>query len=149
MFEFLEHGFMHRAFAAGGPTASACPALRVFRWPRRRSPLADTRWAAVRAAMQAWQAIRPYYVQGCAVTEKPDGPCTEADRLADRLIVQLLEEDSPTPRHAYLTEESEDRPERLESFCRSLDAAGVTARAAILPTICLVRGASALRFMDE
>ena len=41
------------------------------------------------------------------------------------------------------------RPERLEAFCRSLDDAGITARAAILPTICLVRGASALRFMDE
>jgi methylenetetrahydrofolate reductase (NADPH) len=41
------------------------------------------------------------------------------------------------------------RPERLEAFCGSLEAAGITARAAILPTICLVRGAPALRFMDE
>jgi methylenetetrahydrofolate reductase (NADPH) len=40
-------------------------------------------------------------------------------------------------------------PDRLEAFVRALDERGLTARAAILPTIVLVRGARALRFMDE
>jgi methylenetetrahydrofolate reductase (NADPH) len=41
------------------------------------------------------------------------------------------------------------RPQRLEGFARALHDSGVSARAAILPTICLVRGAAALRFIDE
>jgi methylenetetrahydrofolate reductase (NADH) len=41
------------------------------------------------------------------------------------------------------------RPERLEAFVGSLDASGVAERAAILPSVVLVRGARALRFMDE
>jgi methylenetetrahydrofolate reductase (NADPH) len=41
------------------------------------------------------------------------------------------------------------RPERLEAFARALDDTGVSRRAAILPTVCLVRHARALRFIDE
>lgn len=40
--EFLEHGFMHRAFAAGALTALICPAIGVFLVPRRLSLIADT-----------------------------------------------------------------------------------------------------------
>jgi methylenetetrahydrofolate reductase (NADPH) len=40
-------------------------------------------------------------------------------------------------------------PERLEAFVRSLAGEGLTGRAAVLPSIVLVRGARALRFMDE
>jgi methylenetetrahydrofolate reductase (NADPH) len=39
-------------------------------------------------------------------------------------------------------------PERLRTFMESLDARGLTARAAILPTIVLGKGARSLRFMD-
>jgi zinc transport system permease protein len=40
--EFLEYGFMHRAFAAGAVTAVICPAIGVFLVPRRLSLIADT-----------------------------------------------------------------------------------------------------------
>ncbi len=40
--EFLEYGFMHRAFAAGAMTALICPAIGVFLVPRRLSLIADT-----------------------------------------------------------------------------------------------------------
>ncbi|MCI0545712.1 MAG: metal ABC transporter permease [Candidatus Rokubacteria bacterium] len=40
--EFLEYGFMHRAFAAGVVTALICPAIGVFLVPRRLSLIADT-----------------------------------------------------------------------------------------------------------
>ena len=39
--------------------------------------------------------------------------------------------------------------DRLEAFVRALDERGFATRAAILPAIVLVRGARALRFMDE
>lgn len=39
--EFLEYGFMHRAFAAGAITALICPAIGVFLVPRRLSLIAD------------------------------------------------------------------------------------------------------------
>src|SRR5262245_1708827 len=42
MFEFLEYGFMHRAFAAGAITALICPAIGVFLVPRRLSLIADS-----------------------------------------------------------------------------------------------------------
>jgi methylenetetrahydrofolate reductase (NADPH) len=41
------------------------------------------------------------------------------------------------------------RPEQLESFVQRTIANGVVDRCAILPTICLVGGDRALRFMDE
>ncbi len=40
--EFLEYGFMHRAFVAGAITALICPAIGVFLVPRRLSLIADT-----------------------------------------------------------------------------------------------------------
>jgi zinc transport system permease protein len=40
--EFLEYGFMHRAFAAGAMTALICPAIGMFLVPRRLSLIADT-----------------------------------------------------------------------------------------------------------
>ncbi len=40
--EFLDYGFMHRAFAAGAVTALICPAIGVFLVPRRLSLIADT-----------------------------------------------------------------------------------------------------------
>jgi zinc transport system permease protein len=40
--EFLEYGFMQRAFAVGIVTALICPAIGVFLIPRRLSLIADT-----------------------------------------------------------------------------------------------------------
>lgn len=40
--EFLEYGFMQRAFAAGVAAAVICPAIGVFLLPRRLSLIADT-----------------------------------------------------------------------------------------------------------
>src|SRR5262245_49472717 len=40
--EFLEYGFMQRAFAVGIVTALVCPAIGVFLIPRRLSLIADT-----------------------------------------------------------------------------------------------------------
>jgi len=39
--EFLEYGFMHRAFVAGAITALICPVIGVFLVPRRLSLIAD------------------------------------------------------------------------------------------------------------
>ena len=41
------------------------------------------------------------------------------------------------------------RPERLEAFMREAVLSGLVQRTALLPTICLLPGASGLRFMDE
>jgi methylenetetrahydrofolate reductase (NADPH) len=41
------------------------------------------------------------------------------------------------------------RPDQLEAFVEACTALGVTARCAILPTICLVSGERGLRFMHE
>jgi zinc transport system permease protein len=40
--EFLQYGFMQRAFAVGIMTALICPAIGVFLIPRRLSLIADT-----------------------------------------------------------------------------------------------------------
>jgi zinc transport system permease protein len=40
--EFLQYGFMHRAFVAGTITALVCPAIGVFLVPRRLSLIADS-----------------------------------------------------------------------------------------------------------
>ena len=40
--DFLQYGFMHRAFAVGSITALICPAIGVFLVPRRLSLIADT-----------------------------------------------------------------------------------------------------------
>jgi zinc transport system permease protein len=40
--EFLEYGFMHRAFVVGAVTAVICPTIGAFLVPRRLSLIADT-----------------------------------------------------------------------------------------------------------
>ena len=74
----------------------------------------EARRAARDAALEAWERVRHFYDGEYDVFEKPDGPCTEADRLADRLIVERLSERYPAADHGYQTEESEDRLERLD-----------------------------------
>jgi 3'-phosphoadenosine 5'-phosphosulfate (PAPS) 3'-phosphatase len=71
--------------------------------------------AACLAAHEAWRkAIQPYYRGQYEIFEKAgDGPATDADRQADRLIVETLSRQFPEPEYGYLTEESEDRFERL------------------------------------
>lgn len=72
--------------------------------------------AACQAASDAWLAIRSFYRGSYEIFEKlNDGPATEADRLADRLIVESLRRQFPEPEYGYLTEESEDRLDRLQS----------------------------------
>lgn len=75
-------------------------------WERARE-------AACKAAAEAWRAIAGLYDSGSHVEEKPDGPTTEADTLADRLIMQNLQVNYPADRYGYLTEESEDDDTRL------------------------------------
>jgi 3'(2'), 5'-bisphosphate nucleotidase len=74
----------------------------------------SARQAACQAAAEAWRAIAGLYETGSHVTEKPEGPSTEADRLADRLIVEHLKRNFPPDKYGYLTEESEDDNQRLE-----------------------------------
>ncbi len=69
--------------------------------------------AATHAAIAAWGAIATYYDGACAIEEKADGPTTEADRAADRLIAERLGKQFPRSEFGYLTEESEDDRERL------------------------------------
>lgn len=81
------------------------------------SPLVSweaARESACRVAIEAWEeAIRPLFHADYQVTEKEEGPCTEADRRADRLIVERLRQLYPEPDYGYLTEESEDNLDRL------------------------------------
>lgn len=63
----------------------------------------------------AWAAVRGFYRAKCEVFEKAgEGPATEADRLADRLISEALRRDYPESQYGYLTEESEDELVRLD-----------------------------------
>lgn len=71
------------------------------------------REAACDAAAEAWRAIAGLYETGSHVVEKADGPSTEADRLADRLIAERLQRSYPLESCGYLTEESEDANARL------------------------------------
>jgi 3'(2'), 5'-bisphosphate nucleotidase len=70
--------------------------------------------AATRAALAAWRAIEPLYHGRYDIEDKPDGPSTDADRLADRVIVEALEAAFPRAGHGFLTEESEDGRARLD-----------------------------------
>lgn len=67
--------------------------------------------AAKAIARAAWEHIRPYYKGEYAVTEKPDGPATDADLAANAFIVGALSERFPND--GMLSEESEDNEERL------------------------------------
>lgn len=70
---------------------------------------------ACEAADRAWEAIEPIYHGSYEVEHKPDGPVTEADRLADEVILETLQGAYPTPEYGYLTEESVDDERRLRS----------------------------------
>jgi 3'(2'), 5'-bisphosphate nucleotidase len=69
---------------------------------------------ACRATARAWAEIAPLYAAGAHVEHKPEGPVTEADRLADRLIQEELQALYPTDQYGYLTEETEDNLDRLD-----------------------------------
>jgi 3'(2'), 5'-bisphosphate nucleotidase len=73
------------------------------------------REAACRVAVEAWGVIQPIYEGEFEVEIKPDtSPTTEADKQADRLIVQRLRREFPSPQYGYLSEEGEHGLERLE-----------------------------------
>ena len=69
---------------------------------------------ACAAAREAWEAIRDLYEHGSRVQHKADGPTTEADLLADRIITEHLKARFPIDVYGYLSEETEDDPSRLE-----------------------------------
>lgn len=69
---------------------------------------------ARRVALDAWASICHYHQSELTVFQKPDGPVTEADRLADQVIVQSLERHFPRADYGYLSEEFERDPERFE-----------------------------------
>lgn len=68
------------------------------------------------AALHAWQdAIQPYYKKDFSIYEKDlDGPATDADLAADKLIVSYLKEKYPSDKYGYLTEESDNSSERFD-----------------------------------
>jgi 3'(2'), 5'-bisphosphate nucleotidase len=72
------------------------------------------RQAACRSACVAWEAIGRLYETGSHVEEKEDGPSTEADKLADRIISEELKKEFPPDEYGYLTEETDDALDRLE-----------------------------------
>lgn len=78
---------------------------------RRRQACRD----AAGAALEAWRAIEPFYRGECEVSEKPgEGPVTEADRLADHMILDYMKARWDEAETGYLTEESADDPSRLD-----------------------------------
>ena len=72
------------------------------------------REAARQAALTAWESIAGLYRSGSHVEQKADGPTTEADKVADRIISAELKKSFPPEEYGYLTEETEDDPARLE-----------------------------------
>lgn len=83
---------------------------------------------AVQAALEAWQAIATLYhearraaapmgsASAPSLQERatPEGPTTEADKLADDAITRFLRSRYPPDRFGLLTEESEDNRDRLD-----------------------------------
>ncbi len=66
------------------------------------------------AAIEAWKAIQPYHRGKFEIYQKEgEGPATEADVAADRVILAYLRERYPESEYGYLTEESHDDGERL------------------------------------
>lgn len=65
-------------------------------------------------ARVAWDAIGRLYETGSHVEEKEDGPSTEADKLADRIISDELKKVFSPSEYGYLTEETDDDLDRLE-----------------------------------
>lgn len=76
--------------------------------------LEKARAAACRSAVTAWASIGELYEKGSHIEEKVDGPSTEADKLADRIIQEELMREFPASEFGYLTEETEDNTDRLE-----------------------------------
>jgi 3'(2'), 5'-bisphosphate nucleotidase len=62
---------------------------------------------AITVAKAAWETIGRYYGGLFEVHQKPDGPATTADREADRLIAEKLQEVFPASEYGYLSEETE------------------------------------------
>ncbi len=73
----------------------------------------SARRSACSAAARAWEIIAPLYESGSHVEETDEGPSTEADKLADRIIGEELRKNNPTHEYGYLTEETEDDTSRL------------------------------------
>ena len=70
--------------------------------------------AAIEAGLKAKEKILEIYHQKFDVEIKEDNsPVTIADKTADKIIREYLHEKFPN--HAFLTEESEDDPSRLEN----------------------------------
>ena len=70
--------------------------------------------AAINAGLKARDAIMEIYQKGFDVEIKEDNsPVTIADKTADSIIRKVLHERFPN--HAFLTEESEDDPSRLDN----------------------------------
>ena len=69
---------------------------------------------AIKAARQAWQQTRHYYKGEYTIHNKSDGPVTEADRLANHVILELLEEEFPPSQCGYLSEEIIDDKVRFD-----------------------------------
>lgn len=74
----------------------------------------EAREAGIAAALTAWEAIAGLYESGSHIDHGPDGPSTEADKLADRILKQDLQKNFPLERFGYLTEETEDDRSRLD-----------------------------------
>ncbi len=73
----------------------------------------NARRAACDAAAEAWRQIAPLYETGSHVEQTAEGPSTEADKLADKIIAQELKKNYPPGQFGYLTEETGDDRHRL------------------------------------
>ncbi len=77
----------------------------------------DWKQAAAHArqtALEAWSAICHFHGGAYEIEHKKDGPSTDADKLADRLIVASLQRRYPPEEFGYLSEEFVRDPIRLE-----------------------------------
>lgn len=79
--------------------------------------------AAREAALGTWREIARFYKGSYDIFEKHnDGPATEADILADRLIIEQLKGRYLESRYGYLSEEAEKNSERLgKELCWIVD----------------------------
>lgn len=75
------------------------------------------------AAVLAWSKVAHFYRGTFDIIEKKgEGPATEADILADRVIVQHLQKHFPPQHFGYLSEEHHHGEERLgRRFCWIID----------------------------
>ncbi len=66
------------------------------------------------AVLDTWSAICHFHGGSYEIEHKIDGPSTEADKLADHLLVAALRRHYPVKDFGYLSEEFERDPIRLE-----------------------------------